>query len=185
MERKWIQTEDFFIGNFGDPEATDEILSILPSELNYKEGTVGTEELPDHESRKCLVSWMDVKKSNFIELGLKKIIINVNDIIWKLNIKGEWDGSLQFTKYSGKGDHYGWHVDNYLEGGSDRILSIVYCLSKASDYKGAELDIEKSDQSIYTTVLDYGDFVVFPSTTPHRVRPLIDGVRTTMVGWMI
>ena len=183
MKQKRVITEDFFIGNLGAPEATQEIIKSCPEFLNYKEAKVGHHDVPEHIHRKCLTSWLDVKQSNFIEIGLKKIINNVNDMIWKFDVKNEWSSNIQFTKYSVGGDHYDWHIDNFQGDCSDRRLSIVYCLSKKSDYTGANFQIRKSDKSVYTTKFDYGDFIVFPSDKYHRVLPLKTGNRLTMVGW--
>ena len=183
MKQKRIVTEDFFIGNLGTPEASEEIVSRCPEELQYDEATVAYDPIPQHVHRKCLTAWLDVEKSNFIETGLKKIIINVNDMIWKFDLKKEWDTNIQFTKYSGGGDHYGWHQDNFQGDCSDRRLSVVYCLSKKSDYTGGNFQIRKSDNSVHTSKFDYGDFIVFPSDKYHRVLPLKSGNRLTMVGW--
>lgn len=185
MRPKRIQTEDFFIGNLGSPEATEEILNACPIEkLSIEEAKVGHEEMPRHYDRQCSVSWINVQQSNFIEIGLKKILWNVNEMIWKMPLDNEWDADIQYTLYSGKGHHYGWHIDNFQGDCSDRRLSIVYCLSKRTNYSGAEFDIrKKSNNEVYTIKFDYGDFIVFPSDTYHRVRPMKSGRRITMVGW--
>ena len=183
MKHKRIITEDYFIGNLGVPEATKEIIEICPSELEYDEASVEYSLIPEHSSRKCLTTWLNVEESNFIETGLKKIINNVNGMIWNFDVKNEWDGNIQFTKYSVGGDHYGWHIDNFQGDCSDRRLSIVYSLSKKSDYTGGNFQIRKSDKSVYTSKFDYGDFIVFPSDKYHRVLPLKTGNRLTMVGW--
>ena len=184
MKEKKILTEDFFIGNLGSPEATESILEACPVELmQFDDATVGDEKLADHYARKCLLSWVDVTKCNFVESGFRTIIESVNEKSWKLPLDNEWDGSLQFTKYCGVGHHYDWHIDNFQGNCSDRRLSIVYCLSKKTAYGGAEFDIERKNGKIYTIKFDYGDFIVFPSDTLHRVRPMKSGTRMTMVGW--
>ena len=183
MKQKRVITEDFFIGNLGSPESTQEIVKAWPETLKSYSATVGKSDIPEHIHRKCLISWLNVEESNFIEIGLKKIISNVNDMIWKFDLKNEWDTHIQFTRYSSGGDHYGWHIDNFQGDCSDRRLSIVYCLSKKSDYTGGNFQIKKSDKSVYTSKFDYGDFIVFPSDKYHRVLPLKTGNRLTMVGW--
>lgn len=183
MKQKRVITEDFFIGNLGNPEAPQSIVDCCPETLRYDEAKVAYDSIPNHIDRKCLTAWMTVDNSNFIEVGLRKIIMNVNSMVWNFNLKGEWDTNIQFTKYSGKGDHYDWHIDNFQGDCSDRRLSIVYCLSKKSEYTGGNFQIKKSDKSVYTTKFDYGDFIVFPSDKEHRVLPLNTGDRLTMVGW--
>lgn len=197
MKYKKIITEDFFIGNLGDVESTNEILNsyikIFSKNVNDlieidRPGLIGSdtdEGFYVENIRKCYISWMEVSSNNFIEVGLRKTIKNVNDIIWKMKLDDEWQSGIQFTKYIGKGQHYSWHKDYYGEEIHEEIrrISIVYCLSKKSDYIGGEFQIKKSDGKIYTIKFDFGDFIVFPSDKLHRVKPLKSGTRITMVGW--
>lgn len=186
-----IITEDFFIGNLGDHKITDEIVEACNNADNFNpdkllEAEVGSS--VDHKIRNCKISWMSVDKVNFIEHGLRKIVENVNTMLWKINLDHEWQANLQYTKYSGKGHFYDWHRDTYPEEFYDqktapvRRISIVYSLSHKSDFVGGEFQIEHKN-SIYTRKFNYGDFIVFPSNIKHRVKPLKTGVRTTLVGW--
>ena len=193
-----ITTEDFFIGNFGCPEATDEIIGACTKNLivdekgiskRDEEACVGDKETPDHKCRECYVSWIDVSNVNFIEHGYRKVIENVNDMIWKMDLDHKWETDLQYTRYIGKGHHYDWHKDHYSEeeypghSGNIRKLTMVYCLSHKEDYRGGEFQIKTSKGATYTRRFDYGDFIVFPSKILHRVKPLKSGTRTTLVGW--
>ncbi len=193
-----ITTEDFFIGNFGCPEATDEIIGACTKNLivdekgiskRDEEACVGDKETPDHKCRECYVSWIDVSNVNFIEHGYRKVIENVNDMIWKMDLDHKWESDLQYTRYIGKGHHYDWHKDHYDEdiypghSGNTRKLTMVYCLSHKEDYRGGEFQIKTSKGATYTRRFDYGDFIVFPSKILHRVKPLKSGTRTTLVGW--
>jgi PKHD-type hydroxylase len=186
MKYKKIVTPDFFIGNFGYTDATDEILNSWPERRTQDYGYISKTLDVNHRIRQCEIAWLDVNKSTFIDEGLSKIIHNVNSMIWNFSIEGSWQSAIQFTKYNGKGHHYNWHKDSYDidDTTSDRVISIVYCLSKRSEYAGGEFQIKKSsNNTIYTKKLDYGDFVVFPSKTLHRVKPLRSGIRMTAVGW--
>ena len=186
-----IATEDFFIGNFGHPEATDELVNSIGKNQNKisGEGITGIDGTPNHKFRKCYVDWIDVENVNYIEQGYRKVIENVNGMIWKMDLDHRWETDLQYTKYTGKNHHYGWHKDHYSEeeypehSGNDRKLSIVYCLSHKKDYSGGEFQIKTNKGSTYTRKFDYGDFIVFPSTILHRVKPLKSGIRITLVGW--
>ena len=193
-----ITTEDFFIGNFGCPEATDEIIEACTKNLIVDEkgiskrdekGAVGNEDTLDYMGRECYVSWLSVENINFIEHGYRKVIENVNDMIWKMDLDHKWEADLQYTRYIGKGHHYDWHKDHYDEdiypghSGNTRRLTMVYCLSHKEDYRGGEFQIKTSKGATYTRRFDYGDFIVFPSKILHRVKPLKSGTRTTLVGW--
>ena len=104
-----------------------------------------------------------------------------------MDLKHEWQASVQYTRYLGKGHFYNWHRDAYPKGestvGFGRKLTIVYCLSYEKDYTGGEFEVERDDKTIYTRKFDYGDFIVFPARKLHRVIPLESGTRTTLVGW--
>jgi len=200
MKQKKIITEDFFIGNLGDTKATDEIKDSYQRSLNLKvdelsdndySALVGDSDTPIEKLRKCHISWISVSEgdvTSFIAIGLKKIVKNVNNMIWKMDVNNEWETDIQFTKYIGKGDHYDWHKDYYAEenledGIAERKISVVYCLSKKSDYDGGQFQIRTKNSGVYTVKFDYGDFIVFPSDKLHRVKPLSSGTRITMVGW--
>jgi PKHD-type hydroxylase len=200
MKQKRIITKDFFIGNLGDIKASDEIKKTYEKSLNVKvnelsnedySALVGDIDSPIEKIRKCYISWIRTDNNDvtsFISVGLRKIVENVNTMIWNIKLDGEWQSDIQFTKYIGKGDHYDWHKDYYEgeelnDGVTLRRISVVYCLSKKTDYSGGQFQIKTSNAGIYTTKFDYGDFIVFPSTTLHRVKPLSSGTRITMVGW--
>lgn len=188
-----IITEDFFIGNLEDNFVTDQIKDCYEKSVNSKLNEISTYDLDasvgnfnlDLKIRKCSVSWMNSKSQTFIGNGLRKIVENVNDLIWKFDLKHEWETDIQFTKYVNKGDHYAWHKDYYDDdpNGRERKLSIVYCLSKKSEYNGGEFQIKTSKGKTYSTKFNYGDFIVFPSSKLHRVKPINSGSRVTMVGW--
>ncbi|MGF1589391.1 MAG: Fe2+-dependent dioxygenase [Pleurocapsa sp.] len=94
--------------------------------------------------------------------------------------------SLLFSRYD-VGMSYDTHVDNALMGGSSGLcrsdLSFTLFLNSPQDYEGGELVIEglQSEQSYK---LEAGSAIVYPSTTLHRVNPVIKGTRLVVVGWV-
>lgn len=185
-----ILTDDYFVGNFGSVEATDEVLRNCKknfSDDDMIEGTIGDGREVDTKIRKCKTGGIPVDSINFINEGLKRTIMHVNDMRWKMDLKNEWESLIQYTRYRGEGHFYGWHQDSYRDGeynaGVDRQLTIVYCLSYKKDYSGGEFEVRRRDKSVYSRKFDYGDFIVFPAIQLHRVKPLKSGNRTTLVGW--
>ena len=184
-----ILTDDYFVGNFGSIEASDEVLRSckrnFPDDDKLDSGGLGGDSMIDNRLRKCKTKGISISQVNFIEQGLRNAIMYINDMKWKMDLKHEWESSIQYTRYVGKGDFYSWHKDNSEPTSSvgDRKLSIVYCLSYKKDYTGAEFEIKESNGNIYRRKFDYGDFIVFPSDKLHRVNPLKSGNRTTLVGW--
>ncbi|MEM7701153.1 MAG: Fe2+-dependent dioxygenase [Pseudomonadota bacterium] len=85
------------------------------------------------------------------------------------------------------GGHYGPHVDNALMGkGTNRIrtdMSFTLFLSNSADYEGGELVIHTAGM---TQVVkgDWGQLVLYPSTSIHEVKPVTSGERIVCVGWI-
>ncbi len=89
-----------------------------------------------------------------------------------------------FSRYE-PGMSYGNHVDNALMGTplmrSD--ISMTLFLSRVDDYAGGELILE-TPQGEEAIKLEAGSMVVYPSSTLHRVDPVIKGVRLVAVTWI-
>ncbi|MBD1873495.1 Fe2+-dependent dioxygenase [Nodosilinea sp. FACHB-131] len=93
--------------------------------------------------------------------------------------------SLLFSRY-GVGMSYGRHTDNALMGGANFYrsdVSLTVFLSGPDDYDGGELVIEGAD-SEQPYKLAAGSAIVYPSTTLHRVEPVVRGDRIVAVGWV-
>lgn len=185
MLKRIVQPE-FFIGNLGNTQAPDEVLSacnkFFSQHQNEYRAEVGDDGV-NTRIRNCYVDWIPTTTVNFINTGLAKIIHHINDQQFNLQLDQQWETNLQYTKYIDKGHFFDWHQDAYADQvTSIRKISIVYCLSHKKDYTGGEFQIKQKD-STYTTKFDYGDFIVFPSNVLHRVKPLKKGQRITIVGW--
>jgi len=85
------------------------------------------------------------------------------------------------------GGHYGPHVDNALMGnGTNRIrtdMSFTLFLSNSDEYEGGELVVHSAGM---TQVIkgDWGQLVLYPSTSIHEVKPVTKGERIVCVGWI-
>lgn len=130
---------------------------------------------------------------------------NKNNFMYDLTeIDGE---ALQLTKY-GNGQHYSWHQDsylsNYLDGTTEqhsgvsqaraakkneidselvRKLSFSLQLSDPGEYKGGQLQF-LLDNNTFFAPKQKGTLIVFDSRLTHRVRPISEGVRKSIVGWV-
>lgn len=98
--------------------------------------------------------------------------------------------SPQYTSY-GEGQFYDWHVDVGVEKEKDivfRKLSMVITLN--SEFKGGDFQIQTwnppDSKKRHTTVLSMrkrGTIIVFPSFFYHRVTPVTEGTRKSLVCW--
>lgn len=86
---------------------------------------------------------------------------------------------LQVLEYQAQG-FYDWHLDLGEGEISTRKLSAVVFLSDPADYTGGRLQIETPQRSFDQA---QGTAVVFPSFMNHRVEPVTQGQRWTLVAW--
>ena len=91
---------------------------------------------------------------------------------------------LQLGIYK-EGDHYDWHVDD--DGiaydtnagpfaGLNRLLSFSILLN--DDFEGGEFVMNDT-----VSLNKQGQILIFPSTIKHKVNPVTQGTRYSLVGW--
>ena len=96
---------------------------------------------------------------------------------------------FQYTTYD-KDGRYDWHTDmafGYMEKNTDlqpRKLSLSLLLN--DDFEGGEFQINVGQESNPTSIeLKKGQIVLFPSFITHRVTPVTQGVRKSLVVWTL
>tara|TARA_S200002703_G_scaffold143866_1_gene137148 strand:- start:1333 stop:1947 length:615 start_codon:yes stop_codon:yes gene_type:complete len=169
-----------------------ETLGLTGDTLNLKE-----EQIDDLKKK---------RNSNVVWLNDLWIYKEIHPYVRTANTNAGWNFDwnyselCQFTKYK-KQQHYGWHCDSWEEpyknqkdvnmNGKIRKLSVTCSLSDAKDYKGGELEfsqrnnLEKDVSTTCTQILPRGSIVVFPSFVWHRVKPVTEGIRYSLVIWNI
>ncbi|KPQ37763.1 MAG: iron uptake factor PiuC [Phormidesmis priestleyi Ana] len=90
--------------------------------------------------------------------------------------------TIRFNRYS-DGMSYGRHTDNALMNGHRTDLSFTLFLSDPDSYEGGELVVEGMDRE-QDYRLAAGAMLVYPSSSLHRVNPVVSGVRWAAVGWL-
>ena len=119
------------------------------------------------------------------------------------NFEWDWSEQIQFTKYK-LNQYYDWHCDsheipydntkNNNTFGKIRKLSMTCQLTDGSEYEGGELefDFRNYDPNMRQEnkhlrqakeILPKGSIIVFPSFVWHRVKPVMKGVRYSLVMW--
>ena len=149
----------------------------------------------------------DLKKkrdSNIVWLNARWILNEIQPFVDQANknagwnFQWDWTESCQFTKYS-KGQYYDWHSDSWPKAynnpgnplhGKNRKLSVTLSLSNEKSYKGGELEFdfrnverEKQKTQVCKEVKPKGSLVVFPSDVWHRIKPVKQGYRYSLVMW--
>ncbi|MFY9476985.1 MAG: Fe2+-dependent dioxygenase [Aquabacterium sp.] len=94
----------------------------------------------------------------------------------------------KFNRYA-DGGTYGVHVDSavmQIPGTSQSMrsdLSATLFLSEPDEYDGGELEIEDAFGA-QAVKLEAGDLVLYPSSSLHRVTPVMRGVRVASFFWI-
>ena len=99
---------------------------------------------------------------------------------------------FQYTTYN-KHQYYNYHIDTIFNGyevNKDtnlcRKLSISILLNDASEFDGGEFEICAGDPNDpFSHKLNKGDAIFFPSYLLHRVRPIKEGIRKSLVVWVL
>jgi PKHD-type hydroxylase len=160
----------------------------------------------DPLSKKELKNLKKTRNSNIAWLSEEWIYKEIRPYISIANKKANWNfnwnfsESCQFTKY-GPDQYYEWHCDSWEfpydepnnpnKHGKIIKLSVTCSLSDPSDYKGGELEFnfnnplksKKENIKKCTEILPRGSIVVFPSFVWHRVCPVEEGTRYSLVIW--
>jgi PKHD-type hydroxylase len=142
------------------------------------------------------LNWLD---ENWIYKEIAPVVKQANkDAKWNY----DWDRmeQAQFTKYA-KGQYYKWHMDSKNKPFDDpedqfllnkvRKLSLSLLLSHPDEYKGGDFEFDFSNVESGTIrhplkeLSAKGSMVVFPSHTYHRVTPVTEGTRYSLVIWCI
>jgi Rps23 Pro-64 3,4-dihydroxylase Tpa1-like proline 4-hydroxylase len=102
---------------------------------------------------------------------------------------------LQIARYH-KGNFYKWHTDSDNASKGSRKLSLSCLLNHPSEFEGGEFEIKFKDQvSKDGTIVMAGQkteiklkqyqAVLFPPDLMHRVLPVWEGVRDSLVIWFM
>ncbi|MEM6159320.1 Fe2+-dependent dioxygenase [Erwinia sp. P6884] len=87
-----------------------------------------------------------------------------------------------FSRYE-KGMEYGNHVDNSIMRGVRTDVSVTIFLSDPDQYEGGQLVID-SPAGEHEVKLPAGSAVTYPTTSLHRVAPVVSGERLAAVTWI-
>jgi len=109
-------------------------------------------------------------------------VLEMNDQFFRFDLTG-FDHGIQFTRYEAPGAHYDWHIDRGQNMPS-RKMSLVVQLSDPADYKGGALQFWMGGKQKDRAPVKQGSLVIFPSFVFHRVKPVKEGVRESLVAWL-
>lgn len=139
----------------------------------------------DKEIRKNDVSWLYPIDIPEIYDKLSKSVLTLNANYFGMDLIGFNEG-LQFTEYKSSNEFYDWHTDDHRNK-APRKLTVVVQLSDPDTYKGGDLELafgNQTSENVIKTKKERGSLIAFPSYTLHRVSPVTEGTRYSLVGWI-
>lgn len=149
-------------------------------------GSVSEEQSIETNVRRSEISWILPSSINdeIYEYLIDKIS-EINDLHFKFNLTYLED--LQYSTYhSDQFGHYDWHVDKgQLRSPYNDIrkLSFSILLNSPNEFEGGEFYVRQDQDPLEVTELQKGSIVVFPSYLMHKVAPVTQGTRKSIVGW--
>lgn len=105
-----------------------------------------------------------------------------------MNLDTTYINDIQFTTYHGTNQgKYDWHFDLLLQNPYpyDRKVSFILQLSNPEEYTGGDLEFQDPFPPLNDPAANKkGSVILFPSFAPHRVTPVTEGVRRSLVSWV-
>ena len=146
-----------------------------------KVGMIKPEGGVDTKKRITTISWIPFKDMPEMYKDIQATMLKANGNHFgfdgmKLTEPG------QFTHYL-TGGFYDWHMDNDVLGKHQppvRKISMTLLLSDPSTFEGGELEFMSKGK---TAKLQQGQAIFFASWLQHRVKPVTQGERKSLVMW--
>ena len=160
----------------------ERIKSMWDSENEEKATLSGAKEGTDDTLRKTKVTFVkEQPDSIWLYHRLGELGIRCNHERYGYDLLG-FHHELQLARY-GVGDFFDWHMDFGAGEISHRKLSISVQLSGSEEYEGGDLQF-MINQNAVSVPRTKGTVVIFPSFILHRVTPITQGLRQSVVAWL-
>ncbi len=168
----------------------EESVSTIPKEIaQVHSHKAKSKQVTKKDVRSCITQVCNMNEC-WIPGFFDSYIRRFNQVYYHYDISHLRD-SVQYITYD-KDDHYDWHVDEtthlqpQFKGDRDLVRKISFSFLCNDDYEGGDLEFwNKQDGSTYTVPKKRSRLIVFPSSTRHRVKPVTNGQRRSIVGWMV
>lgn len=177
------QTQYYWFETGFTEEEVDQIIN-LASEYTEQDATIISNGDSVEESiRKSKVRWLPNNASwAWLYDRIADMSLEANNAIWHFDLNSIID-DIQFTEYEAGGGHYDWHVDIGPSTISHRKISIVVQLTDPNEYEGGNLELHPGNYA-FAVPRKKGAVAVFPSFMLHRVTPVTEGLRRSLVLWV-
>tara|TARA_B110000211_G_C13775656_1_gene419518 strand:- start:41 stop:631 length:591 start_codon:yes stop_codon:yes gene_type:complete len=148
------------------------------------------------ERKKSKSGTKTIRNNKVTFINNQKILSQFLDLSKQINQSTGWDFDidaiepLQYGEYH-ENQEYGWHIDQHNKAYADkRVRKISFSVFLNDDYTGGEFDLElynPNHDCRYDTFskLPLNTALFFKSDYWHRVRPVTNGIRKSIVGWVL
>jgi PKHD-type hydroxylase len=155
-------------------------IAVKSQQNSYVSG--GENGIINEDIRRSKVTWLhNNKDSEWLYQRIANIVSELNSRFFRFNLTG-FGEPFQLTNYdSSYQGTYNWHQD--FGSKISRKLSCVMQLTDPSEYEGGNLEIMTSSTSTKINKCR-GLITIFPSWTLHRVSPVTQGSRQSLVSWI-
>ena len=173
-----------YINSMFSPEECNGIVAMCKDNFKMRAGEVlnGAETLQVESYRDSNIAFCPpTKELAWVYQRITDGVTLLNKDYFNFDLWGFSEG-LQFTEYVAPAGKYDAHIDK-MNMGVIRKLSIVVQLSDENSYEGGNFEIieGKTPEQLSRT---QGTLLAFPSYVLHRVTPITQGTRHSMVGWI-
>ena len=162
-----------------------ELASSLPEE-DGGVGNIGGGGGVDKTIRRSKIKWIyPGEHSAFLFGSVDRLFKDMNREVFGLDI--DFVPSIQFTEYDASDEgEYTWHADTHWVSNMmyHRKLSMSVQLSPSTAYEGGDLQLEEDAALPADLIRSRGTVIMFPSFIKHRVTPVTQGTRYSLVAWM-
>ena len=178
------------------PDVCEQIVKDCKQNILNKASVLGSDKKgrDDPEIRKTSIHFIKDKDNKINELAWH-FLREANKI--QFNYDLEYFQAIQFAEYK-EGGFYGWHQDasGIYPDNETRKLSLTLVLSDPDTFEGGELQFYTGDRpmedmgeitgkQVTNDINSQGSVIVFDSRDWHRVRPVLLGVRYSVVCWCV
>jgi len=181
-----------------DQQTCNKIIQL--DQRKFQPGYIKHVKLPLKELRETRNSHVKFSNQQWLFDLINPYMAKANrDAGW--NFQTDWIEAVQIARYA-KNEFYNWHVDqdskpypptarNKNQRGKTRKLSMTINLTDPTTYKGGRMQFEFPKVSKEPVVREcvparaQGSVIVFPSFILHRVTPVTEGTRYSLVAWFL
>lgn len=174
-------TNFYFYRSGFTKEKIQRIIEMIPPDKMCDGNVSG---IIDKSYRSSRICWIQKTPENtWLYEELLSYVMDANKQMWNFDLSCLKE-NIQFTEYDANYQgHYDWHMDLGGLASSTRKLSVSVQLSDEDEYEGGDLQL-MIHRTVIPVVRKQGAIIIFPSFLLHRVKPVLTGIRRSLILWI-